>query len=208
MTLSTGIHRSRAGQCRRVGLSRGRPRTPQTSVGELKAFAIASSHDPFALAWTRGRFARMSAVLMQFTIDAISHYLSLITIKVRSHDFPYLFLRKQMVADGGRAMTTFIMLTRLASGAVRDPQSLEQLEREAMERVRDECPEVEWTNSFAVLGPYDYLDTFEAPDIEAATKVSTLIRTFGHAHTEIWAATRWDRFKDIIRDLAAGAGQT
>ena len=38
-------------------------------------------------------------------------------------------------------------------------------------------------------------------DIEAAAKVSTLIRTFGHAHTEIRAATEWDRFKQIVRAL-------
>ena len=45
------------------------------------------------------------------------------------------------------------------------------------------------------------LDIFEAPDIEAATKVATIIRTFGHARTEIWAATEWDRFTEIVRYL-------
>ncbi len=98
-------------------------------------------------------------------------------------------------------MATFIMLTRLHPDAVRSPRDLEQLEREAMKRVREECPDVEWLNSYAVLGPYDYLDVFIANDIETAARVSALIRTFGHAQTEIWTATDWDRFKELVRTL-------
>jgi uncharacterized protein with GYD domain len=101
----------------------------------------------------------------------------------------------------GAAMPTFIMLTRLNPDAVRSPRGLEQLERDAMRRVREECPGVEWLSSYAVLGPCDYLDIFIANDIETAARVSTLIRTFGHAQTEIWSATEWDRFKEIVRTL-------
>ena len=98
-------------------------------------------------------------------------------------------------------MPIFVMLTRLSSGAVRSPQGLEELERQAMAQVRKDCPNVEWIGSYAILGPCDYLDIFHAPDIETATKVSTLIRTFGHAQTEIWTATEWERFKEIVRTL-------
>ncbi len=98
-------------------------------------------------------------------------------------------------------MSTFIMLTRLTHGALASPSSLENLEREVMERMRAECPEVEWLSSYAVLGPCDYLDIFQAPDIETATKVATIVRTFGHAETEIWAATEWDSFKELVRYL-------
>jgi len=98
-------------------------------------------------------------------------------------------------------MPTFIMLTRLNPDAVRSPKGLEQLEREAMKRIREECPDVEWLGSYAVLGPCDYLDIFLANDIETAARVSALIRTFGHAQTEIWTATEWDRFKEIVRTL-------
>jgi uncharacterized protein with GYD domain len=105
------------------------------------------------------------------------------------------------VPAGGAAMATFIMLTRLNTDAVRSPRSLEQLERDVMKRIREECPDVEWLNSYAVLGPCDYLDVFIADSIETAAKVSALIRTFGHAQTEIWTATEWDRFKEIVRTL-------
>jgi len=99
-------------------------------------------------------------------------------------------------------MPTFIMLTRLNTDAVRSPKKLEQLERDVMARVRKECPAVEWRGSYATLGPYDYLDIFQASDVETAARVSALVRTAGHAQTEIWAATEWDRFKELVRDLA------
>jgi uncharacterized protein with GYD domain len=98
-------------------------------------------------------------------------------------------------------MATYIMLTRLSHEALKSPSSLEELEREVMARVRSECPTVKWNASYVVLGPYDYLDIFTAPDNEAATKVATVIRTFGHALTEIWPATEWDRFKELVRSL-------
>lgn len=101
-------------------------------------------------------------------------------------------------------MPTFVMLSRLAPGALQSPKSLEQLEREAMNRVRKECPDVKWISNYAIMGPYDYLDVFEAPNLETAAKLSALIRTFGHAQTEIWSAIEWPRFKEVIHDLSGG----
>jgi uncharacterized protein with GYD domain len=98
-------------------------------------------------------------------------------------------------------METFIMQTRLRTEAFRSPRLLEDQERKLMTRVRAECPDVKWIGSWAVLGPCDYVDVFEAPDVDAATKVATIVRTFGHATTEIWAATPWERYKQIVRDL-------
>ena len=50
-------------------------------------------------------------------------------------------------------MPTFVVLTRLSPEAVRSPAALEQLERQAMDRVRQQCPGVEWIGSYAILGP-------------------------------------------------------
>lgn len=99
-------------------------------------------------------------------------------------------------------MATYIMLTRLSHEALQSPGSLENLAREVNERVAVECPDVEWTSNYVVLGPYDYLDVFEAPDNETAMRVATILRTFGHAQTEIWGATQWRQFKEMIRYLS------
>jgi uncharacterized protein with GYD domain len=103
-------------------------------------------------------------------------------------------------------MTTFIMLTRLAPGAVRSPQAVETLERQAMAAVRAACPEVEWLHSWATLGPWEYVDVFRAPDVEAATRVATLVRIAGQATTEVWPATEWPRFKALVRELPEASG--
>ena len=98
-------------------------------------------------------------------------------------------------------MPTFIMLTRLSHQALSTPSSLENLSHEIAERIRADCPDVDWKASYVILGPADYLDIFTAPDIEAATRVATIIRTFGHATTEIWAATEWEKFTEMMRYL-------
>ncbi len=95
-------------------------------------------------------------------------------------------------------MATFVMLTRLAPEAVKSPADLKRLEKAVEQRVRRECPEVRWMANFAILGPCDYLDIFEAPDEAVAAKVAMLVRSYGHAQTETWGALPWERYKKLI----------
>ena len=102
-------------------------------------------------------------------------------------------------------MNTFLMLTRLTPAAAPSPAALEHLEKNVMERIRVDCPGVEWRSNYAVLGPWDYVDIFEAPDIDTALKVSTIVRLYGYAHTEVWPLQDWSRFKDLIRHIHSDA---
>lgn len=107
-------------------------------------------------------------------------------------------------------MPTFIMTTRLSHTALSSPRSFEQLSAAITARLREDCPQVEWWSNYVLLGPYDYLDIFKAPDVETAAKVAAIIRSYGHATTEIWPAVEWDAFKTLVREMhepaAAKAG--
>jgi len=98
-------------------------------------------------------------------------------------------------------MVTYVMLTRLSPQALTRPESVAELNREVEDKIKEECSAVRWIANYAVLGPCDYLDIFEAPDSDTATKVALLVRSFGHATTETWVATRRDRFLNLAKDL-------
>jgi uncharacterized protein with GYD domain len=95
-------------------------------------------------------------------------------------------------------MPTYVVLTRLTPETVKTPGDLKRLERAVAERVRRECPEVKWIANYAILGPYDYLDLFDAPDEAVAAQVLMIVRSFGHAQTETWTALPWERFEALI----------
>jgi uncharacterized protein with GYD domain len=99
-------------------------------------------------------------------------------------------------------MPTFVMMTRLSAAKAGVPAQVLSLEKRAMGFIRACCPGVTWRASFALLGPYDYCDIFEAPDLETAFQVSALVRTVGHARTQVWPATPWRRFEAYMRQLA------
>jgi uncharacterized protein with GYD domain len=102
-------------------------------------------------------------------------------------------------------MPQFILLTRVSTQSLHQPKSFETLERHAMDQVRKACPDVKWVADFAVMGPFDYLDVFEAPDLASAMRVSALVRSYGQAHTEVWPAIPWAEFKKLVHGLPGPA---
>lgn len=99
-------------------------------------------------------------------------------------------------------MQTYLMLTRLVREEVHPDFKLKERERKVVDKVRGYLPQVKWTANYAVTGPWDYLDIFEAEGLEEALQVSALVRHYGAAHTEIWPMLAWDRFEKSIHDLS------
>ena len=95
-------------------------------------------------------------------------------------------------------MPTYVVLTRLTPESVKTPGELKRLEKTVTDHVRKDCPQVKWIANYAILGPYDYLDIFEAPDEMIAAKVVMIIRSYGHALTETWTAMPWQRFEIVL----------
>jgi uncharacterized protein with GYD domain len=100
-------------------------------------------------------------------------------------------------------MPTYVLLTKVSPEAMSAPAKLAKLEQQVKSRIKRHCPDVEWLANYAVMGPYDYLDIFAAPDDIAASKVSTIVRSFGHATTETWGAIPWSEFKSSLAELKA-----
>lgn len=98
-------------------------------------------------------------------------------------------------------MPTFVLMTRLEPEAIRDAQGRRAMGKEWMRRVKELCPEVVWKAHYALLGPYDFMDVYEAPDVETAHKVSLISRSGGALTAESWQAEPYDRFLRLLEEV-------
>lgn len=98
-------------------------------------------------------------------------------------------------------MPTFVLMTRLAPDAVRDAEVRRAMGRAWLKKVQNACPEVRWISHYAILGPYDFMDVYEAPDIETAHKVSLISRAEGAVSAESWQALPYDRFLSLLESV-------
>jgi uncharacterized protein with GYD domain len=98
-------------------------------------------------------------------------------------------------------MKNFILLTRLVSEEIHPSFFVGDKAKSVKDKVKEFCPAVAWIANYAILGPWDYVDIFEAPDMETAMKVAALVRSYGGAHTEVWPALPWDDFKITLNAL-------
>jgi uncharacterized protein with GYD domain len=104
-------------------------------------------------------------------------------------------------------MATYVLMTRLGPDVMQDPRGREVVGKEWKARVDRLCPEVKWLNHYALLGPYDFMDVYEAPNDEVAHRVSLISRSCGALTAESWPAIPYDRFLKLAREVEKGVGR-
>jgi uncharacterized protein with GYD domain len=73
------------------------------------------------------------------------------------------------------------------------------LAEQVSKKIKTECPNVKWKDSFATLGRFDVVDVVEASDPKEIEKVAMIIRAFGHSTTETLLGTPWRDFLNSLK---------
>jgi len=98
-------------------------------------------------------------------------------------------------------MQTFVLMTKLPPELSSKVKQREQIGRNWLEQVKTKCPEVRFVSHYALLGKYDFMDIFEAPDAETAAKVSLISQKEGASHAESWTAIPYKHFVELIDEI-------
>ena len=98
-------------------------------------------------------------------------------------------------------MPTFVLMTKLAPAVNREMKNREEIGQEWKKNVDAKCPSVRWLGHWALLGPYDFMDLFEAPDEETAAKVSMISLQRGAIQAESWTAIPYSRFVELTKEI-------
>ena len=98
-------------------------------------------------------------------------------------------------------MPTFVLMTKLSTDAMGDPRGRKAVGKDWLKKVSTHCPDVRWIAHYALLGRYDFMDIYEAPDIETAHKVSYISRTEGAVEAESWQALPYDQYLSLVDEV-------
>jgi len=96
-------------------------------------------------------------------------------------------------------MPIYILATKL-----QNPDLVEKRKEQGekwLKMVREKVPDIKFIAHYAILGPYDFIDIFEAKSEQEAAKVSLLSRSFGATLAESWTAIPYTEFLNVIEDL-------
>jgi uncharacterized protein with GYD domain len=105
-------------------------------------------------------------------------------------------------------MKTFIMMTKIApQNALLVEVGSKLRDRAAkgrgwIDEIQKKCPNVTFKAHYALLGYWDFMDIYEAPDEETAAVVSMLSRAHGSHIVESWLAIPYERILELTEEIA------
>jgi uncharacterized protein with GYD domain len=90
-------------------------------------------------------------------------------------------------------MPTYVLMTKLGP-----EEGSRRLRGQAWKKkVEHLVPGLRWQAHFALLGAYDFMDIYDAPNDAAAFQVSLLSRAEGASSAESWPAMRYEAFLEL-----------
>jgi len=98
-------------------------------------------------------------------------------------------------------MQTFILLTKLSPETSSKIKERPQLGRQWLDQVKEKCPDVKFISHYALLGKYDFMDIYEAPDVETAAKVSMIGLQNGAFSAESLIAIPYKKFSELTKEI-------
>ena len=98
-------------------------------------------------------------------------------------------------------MGLYVLMTRLTPEISGDLKRREAIGKEWKKKVSKLCPDVKWKSHYWLLGPYDFMDIYDAPSIEDAHKVSLISRAEGAVSAESWQALPYEQFIHLLEEI-------
>jgi uncharacterized protein with GYD domain len=98
-------------------------------------------------------------------------------------------------------MATYILFTKLSPDESKKIHNRAKLGHVWLEEVRAKCPEVNFLAHYALLGRYDFMDIYEAPDEKIAAKVSMISLANGAYLSESITAIPYKEFTELIVEV-------
>ncbi len=98
-------------------------------------------------------------------------------------------------------MKTFILMTKLSPEVSKKMKERAKIGRYWLDQVKDKCPEVRFISHYALLGSYDFMDIYEAPDDDVAAKVSLISMENGAFEAQSLSAIPYKRFLELIEEI-------
>lgn len=98
-------------------------------------------------------------------------------------------------------MATWVLMTRLSADLKAQTKDRASLGRAWIDQVREKCPEVKFIAHYALFGPYDFMDIYEAPSEEIAAKVSMISLANGAMSAESWVALPYKRLLELAKEI-------
>jgi uncharacterized protein with GYD domain len=98
-------------------------------------------------------------------------------------------------------MQTYVLLTKLSPDLFKKMKDRAEIGRSWLDQVKEKCPDVKFISHYALLGQYDFLDIYEAPDDNTAALVSIISQANGAFQAQSLPAIPYKRYLDLIEAL-------